>query len=351
MFDLRRARAGKLSVRSLIAVAGVAAATFGLAQATGTMANPTDAVSTTGSQLATGNFYPTLITPQVTCKELGTAGIKRVTVSWGAVQGATQYRLKIVRDNNPNEVLANDVYPASQLSRTDFRISSYKGAYARVYTINNGVESSGWRGIGIQSATGVDTWCTNNPSYSANQTWEDTHVWDPATPDPNGSAARGVAPEAMEMDSDQDVTDETTAGETATPDPTTTTTAPASTTTEPPTSSTATPGTTTPGTTTPDATTSPETTPTENPKLVLTGTVESGGLTAGWTAGGNKVAVVDADGKELASGRVESGSTLHWNNGQLWIVGATEVYRIMESPQDGKWKFYTDSGQNMPDFE
>ncbi|MBP2524923.1 MULTISPECIES: hypothetical protein [Rhodococcus] len=83
---------------------------------------------------------------------------------------------------------------------------------------------------------------------------------------------------------------------------------------------------------------------------MLTDTVENGGLTGGWTAGGNKVAVVDADGNELASGRVESGSTLHWYNGQLWIVGATEVYRIMESPQDGTWKFYKDSGQNMPDF-
>ncbi|WP_092803699.1 hypothetical protein [Rhodococcus globerulus] len=346
MFDLRRARGGKLSARSLIAVAGVAAATFGLAQATGTMANPTDTVNAT-AQVATGNFYPTPITPKVLCKELGTAGIKRVTVSWDAVPGATQYRLKIVRDNNPNEVLYNEVYPASQLSRTDFRISSYKGAYARVYTINNGVESSGWRGVGIQSATGVDTWCTNNPSYSANADWENVSTWDPTTPDPNGAAARGMAPEMMEMDSELENTE---AGETTTSAPTTTTEAPDSTTTEGSTTSTTTPGTTTPGTTTPDVTTAPETTPTENPKLVLTDTVESDGLTAGWTLGGNKVAVVDADGKELASGRAESGSSLHWLDGQLWIVGDTEVFRIMVSPQDGTWKFYKDSGQNLPDF-
>ena len=35
--------------------------------------------------------------------------------------------------------------------------------------------------------------------------------------------------------------------------------------------------------------------------------------------------MVDADGNELASGRVESGSTLHWYNDELWIVGAAEV--------------------------
>ena len=101
---------------------------------------------------------------------------------------------------------------------------------------------------------------------------------------------------------------------------------------------------------TPGSTTTATPTPTEDPKPVLSDTVKSGELTAGWTPGGNKVAVVDGEGNELASGRVERGSALHWLNGQLWIVGDTEVYRIMESPQDGKWKFYKDSGQNMPDL-
>ncbi|WP_235174614.1 hypothetical protein [Tomitella biformata] len=147
----------------------------------------------------------------------------------------------------------------------------------------------------------------------------------------------------------QDVTEDSEADET------TTTEAPTSTTEAPTTSaeaSTSTPPTSTTLTMTPPSTTTttPETTPTEDPKPVLSDTVENGELTAGWMKGGNKIAVVDAEGNELASGRVEKGSDLHWHNGQLWIVGDTEVYRIMESPQDGTWKFYKDSGQNMPNF-
>lgn len=143
------------------------------------------------------------------------------------------------------------------------------------------------------------------------------------------------------------VTEDAKADETTTEAPTTTTEAPTTTTTTEAPSTTPTELETTPPSTTE---TTPETTPAGEPKPVLTDTVESGGMTAGWTPGGNKVAVLDADGNELASGRVEKGSALHWHNGQLWIVGDTKVYRIMESPQDGTWKFYNDSGQNMPDF-
>ncbi|MCJ0901888.1 hypothetical protein [Rhodococcus sp. ARC_M6] len=348
MFDLRRARAGKLSVRSLIAVAGVAAATFGMAQTTGTMANPTDAVSTTGSQLATGNLFPTPLIPENQfCYTKGSGKNQTVTLEWTAVPGATGYRVEFYdsTNSNPSGVPAQTVI-VPRVTGIDFEADRW----ARIRTLNGPAVSSGYKAAGMTweyswSGVGNFSKCSGNYRQVANQLWEDTYEWDPATPDPNGTAARGMAPEVMSIDSPQELIEPPieapTAYGTTTPAPTTTTEAPDSTTTtEAPSSS----------TTTPAPTTSPETTPTEDPKLVLTDTVESGGLTAGWTVGGNKVAVVDADGNELASGRAESGSTLHWFDGQLWIVGSTQVYRIMESPQDGKWKFYKDSGQNMPDF-
>jgi hypothetical protein len=351
MFDLRRARGGKLSVRSLIAVAGVAAATFGLAQATGTMANPTDTVNAT-AQVATGNFYPTPLTTSIGCTTTGGANLagRRGNPNWTAVPGATGYKVELMNRSN-HTVRETKEFTAAQLQWSGIADTDRSGLYVRVYTINGPVTSSGFAtgaGMSFKAWIGSQTECEGSVgSAKANQAWENVSTWDPTTPDPNGAAARGMAPEMMEMDSELENTE---TRETTTSAPTTTTEAPDSTTTEGSTTSTTTPGTTTPATTTPDATTAPETTPTANPKLVLTDTVESDGLTAGWTLGGNKVAVVDADGKELASGRAESGSSLHWLDGQLWIVGDTEVFRIMVSPQDGTWKFYKDSGQNLPDF-
>lgn len=349
MVEIRRARTRLRSVRSLIAIGGAAAMAFGLAQTTGTMANPTDAVNSTGAQVATGNFYPTPLTVgAINCwydaPWYDTVTGRRVSISWTPVPGATGYKVVFVRQSDPNFVVRVDDLGANQTSISGISHGSRNVMYARIHTVNGSVVSSGYRTsveITHKDLVSNRTECQGGTGPElANQAWENTRDWDPTTPVPNGLQARGIAPEAMEMDSQPGVTEETQAGQTTTPEPTSTTQAPDSTTTEAPTSA----------TTTPAPTTSPETTPAEDPKPLLTATVESGGLTAGWTAGGNKVAVVDADGNELASGRAESGSTLHWLDGQLWIVGDTEVYRIMESPQDGKWKFYKDSGQNMPDF-
>lgn len=348
MVDLRRARGGKLSARSLIAVAGVAAATFGLAQATGTMANPTDTVNAT-AQVATGNFYPTPPVKGLYCHVKFVGSQNQAHVDWTKPDGPGpfEYRWEIYRNNKTTLVSTGVTTDPWKENRAN-SLPDNDWYYLRVKTISGGAESSGWQGVEIKRISGVQASCGGGVRWDqANQPWENVSTWDPTTPDPNGAAARGMAPQMMEMDSELENAE---AGETTTSAPTTTTEAPDSTTTEGSTTSTTTPGTTTPGTTIPDVTTAPETTPTESPKLVLTDTVESDGLTAGWTAGGNKVAVVDADGNELASGRAESGSALHWLDGQLWIVGDTEVFRIMVSPQDGTWKFYKDSGQNMPDF-
>ncbi|MDI9917167.1 hypothetical protein [Rhodococcus sp. IEGM 1379] len=357
MVEMRRARTRMKSLRSLIAIGGAAAMALGVAQATGTMANPADAVNSTGAQVATGNFYPTPLPSTASCGNSGTAGFRSATISWPSAGAGMKYRVVVVRNNNE---IMSDTFETGLNKKFNFSRTA-QTFIARVYTVNiaSGATdatrktSSGWIGQGIYTSTTSDTYCSGGLSnWAVNELWEDTNIWDPTTPAPNGQSPLSRSQPPTEEDAigvDKSTSQAPSTSETAEP---TTSTEPTSTTTTPGTTTpgTTTPDATTPDATTPDATTSPETTPTEAPKLVLTDTVESGGLTAGWTVGGNKVAVVDADGNELASGRVEAGSTLHWNNGQLWIVGGAQVYRIMESPQDGKWKFYTDSGQNMPDF-
>ncbi|MCD2106661.1 hypothetical protein O4214_15845 [Rhodococcus erythropolis] len=348
---MRRASTRMKSLRSLIAIGGAAAMAFGLAQTTGTMANPTDAVNSTGAQVATGNFYPTPLTASIGCSTSGSVTSQRGNPYWSAVPGATGYKVELMNRSN-NTVKDTKTFTSTQLQWSSVSDSDRTGLYIRVYTINGPMTSSGYTtgaGMSFKDWVSGRTACEGSSSTSKpNQVWENTNTWDPTTPAPNGSnplsrmqaeAMVPNEPDALEANTTQAPSTSETVKSTTSTEPTSTTE----------TTTTTAPSTTTPAPTTPE-TTSPETTPSADPKPVLTDTVESGGLTGGWTAGGNKVAVVDADGNELASGRVESGSTLHWYNGQLWIVGATEVFRIMESPQDGTWKFYKDSGQNMPDF-
>ena len=354
MIEMRRASTRMKSLRSLIAVGGAAAMAFGLAQATGTLANPTDVVNSTGAQVATGNFYPTPLTSTVNCSTSGGADLlgRRANLSWPAVPGVTGYKVVFVRKSDPSYIVRTDNLSASQTSISGITHGSRNVMWARVYTVNGPAISSGFMSsveITHKDLVSNRTECEGNRGPQlANQAWENTNTWNPATPAPNGAnplsrmqaeAMVPNEPDALETTTTQAPSTSETANPTTSTEPTSTTEA----------TTTTAPSTTTPAPTTPE-TTSPEITPSADPKPVLTDTVESGGLTGGWTAGGNRVAVVDANGNELASGRVESGSTLHWYNGQLWIVGATEVYRIMESPQDGTWKFYKDSGQNMPDF-
>ncbi len=359
MIEMCRASTRMKSLRSLIAIGGAAAVAFGLAQASGTLANPTDVVNSTGAQVATGNFYPTPLTSSVTCTtnpdRWYDLAANRAEITWAEVPGATGYVVELV--DRGSGVVRQGPFPKAANDRKISGITAVSprgdGLYARVYTVNGPATSSGYtvsnKGMSHKDLVSSRTECEGSTGTNkANAQWENVSTWNPSTPAPNGgnplSRMQAEAmvpnePDALETTTTQAPSTSETANPTTSTEPTSTTEA----------TTTTAPSTTTPAPTTPE-TTSPETTPSADPKPVLTDTVESGGLTGGWTAGGNKVAVVDADGNELASGRVESGSTLHWYNGQLWIVGATEVYRIMESPQDGTWKFYKDSGQNMPDF-
>ncbi|GAB6925425.1 hypothetical protein JCM9803A_58750 [Rhodococcus erythropolis] len=355
MIEMRRASTRMKSLRSLIAIGGAAAVAFGLAQATGTLANSTDAVNSTGAQVATGNFYPTpLPVGNISCSNNGWAGFRDATMSWPSAGPGTSYKVSVVQGTSvkggpwyQTNTSRNFDYGTGGLGTYNIVVQVVSDTDLSILPVNRQVSSGSLRSAFYHNGA-QDTTCSGNPWRLENQAWENVSTWDPTTPAPNGAnplsrmqaeAMVPNEPDALETTTTQAPSTSETVDPTTSTEPTSTTEA----------TTTTAPSTTTPAPTTP-ATTSPETAPSADPKPVLTDTVESGGLTGGWTAGGNKVAVVDADGNELASGRVESGSTLHWYDGQLWIVGATEVYRIMESPQDGTWKFYKDSGQNMPDF-
>lgn len=261
MFDLRRSRPRKLSVRSMIAVAGVAAATFGLAQATGTMANPTDAVTTTGSQVATGNFYPTPPVKGLYCHVKSVNWQNQAHVDWAKPDGPGpySYRWEIYRKDRTTLVdsgVTSNPWKenrASSLPDNDWYL-------LRVKTINNGVESSGWQGVEIKRISGIQASCGGGVRWDQNNAaWENTTTWDPTTPAPVGNplARGGGDVQAQRIATDAVVTEDSEADVTTTPETPTSTTEAPTTTTEAPSSTSPTLTTTAPA-----ETTTPETTPT-----------------------------------------------------------------------------------------
>ncbi|XVA02688.1 hypothetical protein ACQ86I_02145 [Prescottella equi] len=297
MFDLRRSRTRKLSVRPMIAVAGIAAATFGLAQATGTMANPTDAVTTTGSQVATGNFYPTPLTTSIGCDTTGSVTSQRGNPYWSAVPGATGYKVELMNRSN-NTVKTTKTFGANELKWSGISDSDRTGLYIRVYTINGPATSSGYAtGAGMSFKDWVSGRTACEGSYGAavaNKSWENTTTWDPSTPAPvgNSQASGGGEFQAQRMAPQMDVTEEAKVGETTTTEAPTSTTEAPTTTTEAPTSTS-----TTSTTTTPPATTTPEATPT---------TTES--TTAQTTTGSTPTTTTTAS--RLAAGQIDLGDGL-----------------------------------------
>ncbi len=305
MFDLRRSHTRAVSVRSMIAVAGVAAATFGLAQATGTMANPSDAVTTTGSQLATGNFYPTPVTAgPVECWHeapwYDSVTGRRVSISWPAVPGATGYKVVFVRKSDPNFVVRVDDLPANQTSISGITHGSRNVMYARVHTVNGAAVSSGYKTsveITHKDLTSNRTECQGGTGPElANQAWENTTTWDPSTPAPvgNSQASGGGEFQAQRMAPQMDVTEEAKADETTTTEAPTSSTEAPTTTTEAPTSTSP-----TSTTTTSPAATTPEATPT---------TTES--TTAQTTTGSTPTTTTTTTASRLAAGQIDLGDGL-----------------------------------------
>lgn len=162
--------------------------------------------------------------------------------------------------------------------------------------------------------------------------------------------------ENLQQESMSDAEDEDFADVTETPESTeaktTTTEAPEPSKTEAPqVSQTPTPSVTESAPTTMPSPSATETSSVPKPELTGVTTSPSGAVSGGWVGDG-QVALVDADGNFLAGGQVDPAATLHWQQGAdvLWIVGSDQVYRIMKA-SDGTWKFYFDSGQNMPELD
>lgn len=231
-------------------------------------------------------------------------------------------QVKSAADLSAGEMLNFDLFGGDQLGRHvgwDYT--------AWVYTVNRdtGEYSAEWIGERLKQPTTYGLDCRGGRNG-------DTRV--PSVYNRMAMAAPTVDQNELDetLSTSTETPDSTTeAPETSTPESSVTTTPEETTSTEP--------------TTTPELSTTEPTTPspTEDSKPVLVETVPNGAVTAGWTQGYTRVVVVDGNGAELAGGRVEEGSTLHWVNDELWILGPTENFRIMRGT-DGDWRFYTDGG-------
>lgn len=349
MVEMRRARTRMKSLRSLIAIGGVAAMAFGVAQATGTMAVPTDAVNSTGAQVATGNFYPTpLPVGNISCSNNGLSGFRDITMSWPAAGAGTSFKVFVVQGTSVKD---GPWYQAgtSRNINWDYKgsgtyhvvVQAVSDADTTIAVAAREVSSGSLRSAFYHNGLN-DMNCTGNPWRIENQDWENAKFWDPATPDPNGSAARGMAPEVFEMDLEQDLTEApkadgtTTQVPATTPETSTTTQTPTTTPTmeAPPTTTTesATPTTTT---TVAPTTTTTTTTP---PKLAVVALSAPEVSTSGATATlvqtdtGAAVVVTNSSGAEISSTPVSSNAELKWDSdGQLWIVDGGTIYKVSSS--------------------
>ncbi|MGB3696945.1 MAG: hypothetical protein WBA05_05880 [Gordonia sp. (in: high G+C Gram-positive bacteria)] len=195
MANLRQSIRGKLpSKRALLTVGGATAlVAAGIVQTTGTMAAPTDGVSASVSKIASQNFFPTKLTSSVTCSTSGgTLTQKRANISWSAVAGATGYRLEIVRRSDGAVRQSYDVTGTSYNGISDS--SRDGGLYARVRTMNSGAISSGYTvsntGMSFKDWVSGRTECEGSTGTNlANQSWEDSSDWEPASIQMFGRAA------------------------------------------------------------------------------------------------------------------------------------------------------------------
>lgn len=354
------------SWRTAVAVAGVAAMAVTLGQSVSTLANPNDAVSTDGSQIATGNFFPTPLTAGVTCRTNPSgapAWDRRAEISWDRVPEATGYVLELLvwNSDNPNTAIRQRFeVPATQLSVGGIVDEGKEQLYARVRTVNGPAVSSGYstpvERISHKTWVNNRTECENRGHPGVpNPPWENTTVWNPASPAPSSAgqaavmAAQRSAP-AAELDQvEEDPAEvnaeagEGDAGETRAPaDDTTEAASPSSTpatarpTVAPRSSGTAAPSpststrsvttakaTTAPTSSRPSSSASPATTTTQPPN-------EPERLPGGGQAeivDGTKL-VVSGTGAPQCSVTVRRGSTLEVRAGVLEVADSVEVRAV-----------------------
>ncbi len=205
MSDHKPAESHAKSLRAVVAIAGVSAMAVMLGQSVSTLAQTNQTVSTSGSQVATGNFFPTPLVTNVACVTSGGAGARRATISWsppvpvpGKEDSVYRYRVDWVYDNeevkysfetNSNTTGAFRIYDQT----TPATAATYR---IRVHTINSddpSVVSSGYRSHSVHSYSIFSTYCTGDPypeTDAPNRPWENTTVWDPSQMAPAAAGQR-----------------------------------------------------------------------------------------------------------------------------------------------------------------
>ena len=310
-------RSGSLSLRSALAVGGVVLMALGLSQVVDTQAAFTDTANANVSTLASGNFFPTPLTPSVTCTTNPdndwNLGSNRANLSWPAVAGATGYYVELVYGDGSYYRHYDVTAPTTSvtgISTTSPRAS----VYARVYTKNGPATSSGYtssRQISYKDLVTSRTECQGtNAANKPNQPWEDVSTWTPGSPSPNQAsfASRkgptGMAPDEVTTSPVPTESPSETTSTVEAPTPATKTpsvSAPKTTTEAPPTTTPQTPTVTT-------TTTQPTTTTTTPPASAAHREVDLGaGLTAKLA---DDNVVVLSDGVEKCSVTVDDAETI-----------------------------------------
>lgn len=211
MGRLQRFAVKARSARGAVALGGAAVLAVGLAQATGTLAQTT-AQRTATLPLASANYFPTPLTSWVTCvtdPDGDPAWNRRARISWAPVQGATGYRMELVRKENGQVWRTQDV-PATQTSIGDIADSDRLVLYARVRTINNSAVSSGYTssntGLSFKNWVNLRTECENDsrPSLPNQQSWENQKAWTPGTMFRMAGAQGGLVSLLSEMEPEEE---------------------------------------------------------------------------------------------------------------------------------------------------
>ncbi|GAA4744814.1 hypothetical protein [Gordonia alkaliphila] len=202
MFKLPTAGLRRPSFRASLALGGAAAVMFGVFGASETLAGSTDDATAHVPQIASQNFFPTPLTPSVSCSTSGGANLvkRRANFSWPAVAGATGYRAELINRSNGAVKESRDI---AGTSWNDVSDGGHTGLYLRVRTINTGSVSTGYTvssvGASWKDYVSGRTECEGGTGTNlANQTWENTaDEWTPAAPQREGKAfALKAAPKA-----------------------------------------------------------------------------------------------------------------------------------------------------------
>lgn len=187
------------SVRALLAVGGAAAVVAGAVAGTDTLAASTDSVTADVSQIASENFFPTpLPAGNPSCKESGSLGFHKATVSWPSAGPGYGYRLTLW-----NESRTSVEWSAWYQTGTYWEFSiNYNLSWANytvtIQTVNlasgasdaERLYSSGFFVHKVGSNAQRNATCQGGAGKVTNASWEDSTEWTPSAPMLRGGRAQ-----------------------------------------------------------------------------------------------------------------------------------------------------------------